>query len=61
MMFINIYSKGRYSANALSNFYSHSFAFEGFKNIPCMEAFLQSLKLITNAMCYIKMRKNIYI
>ena len=44
MMFINIYLKGRYSANALSNFYSHSFAFEGFKKITCMEAFLQSLK-----------------
>ena len=44
MMFINIYLKGRYPANALSDFHSHSFAFDGFKKIPCMEAFLQSIK-----------------
>lgn len=43
-MFINIYSKGHYPANALSNFYPHTFNFDSFENIPCMEAFLQSLK-----------------
>lgn len=43
-MFINIYSKGHYPANALSNFYPHTFNFDGFENITCMEAFLQSLK-----------------
>lgn len=43
-MFINIYSQGRYPANALSNFAPHKFDFDGFNNIPCMEAFLQSLK-----------------
>lgn len=43
-MFINIYSKGRYPANMLSNFAPHLFDFDGYKGIPCMEAFLQSLK-----------------
>lgn len=43
-MFINIYSKGRYPADMLSNFAPHSFDFDGYKDIPCMEAFLQSLK-----------------
>lgn len=43
-MFINIYSKGKYPSNELSNFAYHSFDFDGFKNIPCMESFLQSLK-----------------
>lgn len=43
-MFINIYSKGRYPANMLSNFASHSFDFDDYKGIPCMEGFLQSLK-----------------
>lgn len=43
-VFINIYSKGRYPADALSNFAPHRFDFDGFDNIPCMEAFLQSLK-----------------
>ena len=43
-MIINIYSKGKYPADALSNFAPHTFDFDGFKGIPCMEAFLQSLK-----------------
>lgn len=43
-MFVNIYSKGNYPANALSNFAPHKFDFDGFGHIPCMEAFLQSLK-----------------
>lgn len=43
-MFINIYSKGKYPANMLSNFAPHEFDFDGFKQIPCMESFLQSLK-----------------
>lgn len=43
-MFINIHSKGVYPANALSNFASHKFSFDGVINIPCMESFLQSLK-----------------
>lgn len=43
-MFINIYSKGCYPANMLSNFAPHSFDFDSYKGIPCMEAFLQSLK-----------------
>lgn len=43
-MIINIYSKGKYPANALSNFAPNCFDFDGFTNIPCMEAFLQSLK-----------------
>lgn len=43
-MVINIYSKGRYPANTLSNFAPNCFDFDGFTNIPCMEAFLQSLK-----------------
>ena len=43
-MFINIKFKGNYPANALSNFYPHEFNFDGFENITCMEAFLQSLK-----------------
>lgn len=43
-MFINIYSKGKYPANALSNFAPHEFDFDGFNHISCMETFLQSLK-----------------
>lgn len=43
-MFINIYSKGKYPANMLSNFAPHEFDFDGYKRIPCMESFLQSLK-----------------
>lgn len=43
-MFINIYSKGKYPANMLSNFAPHAFDFDGYKQIPCMESFLQSLK-----------------
>ena len=43
-MILNIYSKGRYPADALSNFAMHQFSFDGFEDIPCMEAFLQSLK-----------------
>lgn len=43
-MFLNIYSKGKYPSNELSNFAPHKFDFDGFQNIPCMEAFLQSLK-----------------
>lgn len=43
-MFINIYSKGKYPANMLSNFAPHEFDFDGFKQITCMESFLQSLK-----------------
>lgn len=43
-MFINIYSQGAYPADALSNFAPHAFDFDGFAAIPCMEAFLQSLK-----------------
>ena len=44
MRIINIYSKGKYPADALSNFAPHSFDFDGVTGIPCMEAFLQSLK-----------------
>ena len=44
-MFINIYSKGKYPANMLSNFAPHEFDFDGYKRIPCMESFLQSLKI----------------
>lgn len=43
-MIIDIYSKGSYPADALSNFAPHKFNFDGFEDIPCMEAFLQSLK-----------------
>ena len=42
-LFVNIHSKGNYPANALSNFYPHSFRLDGVP-ITCMEAFLQSLK-----------------
>ena len=42
-LFVNIHSKGEYPANALSNFYPHSFRLDGIP-ITCMEAFLQSLK-----------------
>lgn len=40
---IDIYSKGEYPANVLSNFYPNSFVFDG---VECasMEGFLQSLK-----------------
>lgn len=43
-MVINIHSTGRYPADALSNFAPHAFSFDGHTDIPCMEAFLQSLK-----------------
>ena len=43
-MFINIHSTGKYPADALSNFAPHVFSFDGHAAIPCMEAFLQSLK-----------------
>ena len=43
-MLINIYSKGKYPANVLSNFAANAFDFAGYKQIPCMESFLQSLK-----------------
>lgn len=42
-LFINIHSKGTYPANALSNFYPHSFRLDGIP-IVSMESFLQSLK-----------------
>lgn len=42
-LLINIYSKGKYPADALSNFYPHDFQLDGIA-ISCMEAFLQSLK-----------------
>ena len=40
---LDIYSKGEYPANALSNFYAHAFSIDG---VDCasMEGFLQSLK-----------------
>ena len=40
---IDIYSKGEYPADRLSNFYPHAFLIDG---VPCasMEGFLQSLK-----------------
>lgn len=41
---INIYSKSKNEiARKLSNFYSHSFVFEG-QSFPCFESFLQCLK-----------------
>jgi len=43
-MIINIHSKGKYPANALSNFAPHTFDFDGFEDIPTMEGLLQSLK-----------------
>ena len=43
-MLINIYSKGKYPANVLSNFAANAFDFAGYKQIPGMESFLQSLK-----------------
>lgn len=43
-MFLNVYSKGKYPANILSNFAANTFDFDGFCNIPSMESFLQSLK-----------------
>ena len=46
-MIINIHSKGKFPANALSNFAAHSFDFDGYKQIPSMESFLQSLKFET--------------
>lgn len=42
-LFVNIHSKGKYPANALSNFYPHSFRLDGIP-IKSMESFLQSLK-----------------
>lgn len=43
MQYLDIYSKGEYPADVLSNFYPNSFAFDG---IDCasMEGLLQSLK-----------------
>ena len=43
MQTVDIYSKGEYPANALSNFYPHFFIFD---DVPCacMASFLQSLK-----------------
>ena len=43
MEIIDIYSKGEYPANVLSNFYPNSFTFDG---VQCasMEGFLQALK-----------------
>lgn len=43
-MIVNVYSKGKYPADVLSNFAPNKFSFDGFDDIPCMEAFLQSLK-----------------
>ncbi len=40
---INIYSKGVYPADQLSNFYPHPFVFDGIC-VSCMEALLQSMK-----------------
>ncbi len=48
-MLINIYSKGKYPANVLSNFAANEFDFAGYKQIPCMESFLQSLKFEDSA------------
>lgn len=42
-LFVNIHSKGKYPANALSNFCPHSFRLDGIP-ITSMESFLQSLK-----------------
>lgn len=42
-MIVDIHSKGKYPANALSNFAPHSFSLDGV-SIACMEAFLQSMK-----------------
>lgn len=43
VLVIDIYSKGEYSANILSNFYVNKFTFDG---VECasMEGFLQALK-----------------
>ena len=43
-MFLNIYSKGKYPADALSNFASHPFDFDGFEGIQSMEGLSQSPK-----------------
>ncbi len=43
MEIIDIYSKGEYPANVLSNFYPNEFTFDGVK-CGSMEGFLQSLK-----------------
>lgn len=40
---LDIYSKGEYPADALSNFYPHGFVLDGV-NCASMEGFLQSLK-----------------
>ena len=42
---IDIYSKGEYPANVLSNFYPNEFVFDGMK-CGSMEGFLQSLKYV---------------
>lgn len=46
-MLINIYSKGVYPANVLSNFYNHEFVVEGVK-CGSLEGFLQSLKYMNS-------------
>lgn len=48
-MLINIYSNGKYPANVLSNFAANEFDFAGYKQILCMESFLQSLKFEDSA------------
>ncbi len=40
---MDIYSKGEYPSDALSNFYAHEFEIDGVR-CECMEGFLQSLK-----------------
>ncbi len=44
MKVIDIYSKGEYPSNVLSNFYKNSFVVDGI-NCASMEGFLQSLKV----------------
>ena len=43
MEILDIYSKGEYPSNVLSNFYPNQFTFDGIKCVS-MEGFLQSLK-----------------
>ena len=47
-LFVNIYLKNKYPANALSNSYPHSFRLDGIP-IASMESFLQSLKFSDQA------------
>lgn len=51
VMVIDIYSKGEYPANILSNFYANKFAFDG---VECasMEGFLQALKFKNEKLQY---------